>query len=65
MSDIKPGAIGVMLSDTHKPARMYRFLGMHSCMIGIFESIEINAGLPVGFNVSEFWPLIDADHAPG
>lgn len=62
MNQPKPDAIGVMLSDTRTPARLYRLTDApHRMGVAYFEPLD-NVGARIGAPLRDFWPLLD--HLP-
>lgn len=64
MNDIKPGAIGVMVTDNSRPAVLWRCNSIFPDGSGFFHQLGANWADPVLVDVRLFWPLIDAEHAP-
>jgi hypothetical protein len=55
MQTLKRGNVGVMLDGD--PAILYQFVGMYSCVIGLFKPLR--GGSIVHRDITEFWPLLD------
>ena len=57
---MKSGSIGVCLSDTRNPPRMFQLTDQPLHMgIAYFEPLD-DPGALVSFPLADFWPLIDS-----